>query len=87
MAHCETGEIASLDHFRRTLSNEEFDRAVMPAAFLSDHARQSFERTGRAKLGRNDICPCGSRKKFKHCCMSIPRAVERKEESLIVAPW
>jgi len=22
-----------------------------------------------AKLGRNDPCPCGSGKKFKHCCM------------------
>jgi uncharacterized protein YecA (UPF0149 family) len=21
------------------------------------------------KLGRNDPCPCGSNKKFKHCCM------------------
>ncbi len=23
------------------------------------------------KVGRNDKCPCGSRKKFKHCCGSI----------------
>jgi uncharacterized protein YecA (UPF0149 family) len=21
------------------------------------------------KLGRNDPCPCGSNRKFKHCCM------------------
>jgi uncharacterized protein YecA (UPF0149 family) len=21
------------------------------------------------KLGRNDPCPCGSAKRFKHCCM------------------
>jgi uncharacterized protein YecA (UPF0149 family) len=21
------------------------------------------------KLGRNDLCPCGSAKKFKKCCM------------------
>ncbi|MBR2151422.1 MAG: SEC-C domain-containing protein [Prevotella sp.] len=20
------------------------------------------------KVGRNDLCPCGSGKKFKHCC-------------------
>jgi preprotein translocase subunit SecA len=20
-----------------------------------------------AKVGRNDLCPCGSKKKFKHC--------------------
>jgi uncharacterized protein YchJ len=22
----------------------------------------------REKIGRNDPCPCGSKKKFKHCC-------------------
>ena len=21
------------------------------------------------KLGRNDLCPCGSRKRFKRCCL------------------
>ena len=21
------------------------------------------------KLGRNDLCPCGSRKRFKKCCL------------------
>lgn len=21
------------------------------------------------KLGRNDLCPCGSAKLFKHCCL------------------
>lgn len=24
---------------------------------------------GSAKVGRNTLCPCGSGKKFKHCCM------------------
>lgn len=23
-----------------------------------------------AKVGRNDLCPCGSGKKFKNCCMN-----------------
>ena len=23
------------------------------------------------KVGRNDKCPCGSGKKYKHCCGSI----------------
>ena len=26
-------------------------------------------RTG-AKVGRNDVCPCGSGKKYKKCCLS-----------------
>ena len=25
---------------------------------------------GREKVGRNDPCPCGSGKKYKHCCLS-----------------
>ena len=24
----------------------------------------------RAKVGRNDACPCGSGRKFKHCCQA-----------------
>ena len=23
------------------------------------------------KVGRNDKCPCGSEKKYKHCCGSV----------------
>src|SRR4051812_44572358 len=66
MAHMETGEINSLEHFREVLSDDEFARAVRPVnpAFLSAPVRETFERTGRAKLGRNDACPCGSGKKF-----------------------
>lgn len=26
---------------------------------------------GKNKIGRNDPCPCGSGKKFKHCCMVL----------------
>ena len=25
------------------------------------------------KLGRNDLCPCGSRRKFKNCCLKTAR--------------
>ena len=25
-----------------------------------------------AKVGRNETCPCGSGKKYKHCCESKP---------------
>ena len=28
------------------------------------------------KLGRNDPCPCGSGKKYKHCCLEQDRAAE-----------
>jgi hypothetical protein len=26
------------------------------------------------KLGRNDLCPCGSGKKYKHCCLNAGTA-------------
>lgn len=26
------------------------------------------KRTGKNKIGRNERCPCGSGKKYKHCC-------------------
>lgn len=32
------------------------------------------------KIGRNEPCPCGSGKKFKHCCGS-PRAVPVEESA------
>lgn len=28
------------------------------------------ERRSEPKVGRNDLCPCGSGKKFKQCCGS-----------------
>ena len=30
-------------------------------------AQGAMQRTGGTKVGRNDPCPCGSRKKYKHC--------------------
>jgi uncharacterized protein YecA (UPF0149 family) len=28
-----------------------------------------YKAQGVVRIGRNDPCPCGSGKKFKHCCM------------------
>jgi len=30
--------------------------------------RKKRLKTGGKKVGRNDPCPCGSGKKYKHCC-------------------
>lgn len=35
------------------------------------HHPTPFQRAAR-KVGRNDACPCGSRKKFKKCCLWKP---------------
>jgi len=32
-----------------------------------------------AKIGRNDLCLCGSGKKYKRCCMARDEAVAREE--------
>lgn len=49
----------------------EFAPQIMGGAPLTGHApaeRPAPERTpGAAKVGRNDPCPCGSGKKYKHC--------------------
>ena len=34
------------------------------------------------KVGRNDPCPCGSGKKYKHCCMRQDEPVENSPEDL-----
>src|SRR3984885_16350978 len=31
-----------------------------------------------AKIGRNDLCPCGSGKKYKRCCMANDAAAARE---------
>lgn len=43
-------------------------------ALLESQKRQPAPSLGNAevhtrKIGRNDLCPCGSGKKFKHCCI------------------
>lgn len=39
-------------------------------ANLSARARRELERSGRTMVSRNSPCPCGSRKRFKRCCMT-----------------
>jgi hypothetical protein len=46
-------------------------------------ARGTTMRRAVAKLGRNDPCPCGSGKKYKHCC--IEKDAERLHHSSAVA--
>jgi len=35
------------------------------------------------KIGRNDPCPCGSGKKYKHCCISVSRALSDELSDLL----
>lgn len=43
-----------------------------------------------AKIGRNDACPCGSGKKYKHCCLraaSKPRRPAPPQAAASGLPW
>jgi transposase-like protein len=44
--------------------------------FYMHNSAQPPETYGRPepKTGRNDLCPCGSGKKYKHCCLAKPTA-------------
>lgn len=42
-----------------------FGRTTPPNKYLSKD-------TDEARLGRNDLCGCGSGKKYKHCCRGVP---------------
>jgi uncharacterized protein YecA (UPF0149 family) len=86
MGDVRSGEINSLEHFRNALTEDELSRFVRPVEVLGPGASATLAKTGRAKIGRNDPCLCGSGKKFKRCCMQLPEPVEQAP-SLIVAPW
>jgi uncharacterized protein len=49
-------------------------RAGRPAAGVMEQvALFDLHRQGKTKPGRNDRCPCGSGRKFKHCCSTKDR--------------
>ena len=39
-----------------------------------------------AKIGRNEPCPCGSSKKYKHCCLQQQEAAARALAAAAVRP-
>lgn len=39
------------------------------------------------KAGRNDVCPCGSGKKYKNCCLNKPTVSEKLKKGKIKAKW
>jgi len=56
-----TGEVMTEEEMKRRIKqypgSEKFFRGVPPQPL-------------REKTGRNDLCPCGSGKKFKKCCLT-----------------
>ena len=46
----------------------DFYHETIDNMIISWREGQYFTRTKTIKVGRNDLCPCGSGKKFKKCC-------------------
>ena len=42
--------------------------AKVAAASRGGNGKKQVAKVGGRKIGRNDPCPCGSGKKYKHCC-------------------
>lgn len=53
------------DGLDEMLDEDELEPYEPPANVF--HTGGTYVRT-EAKVGRNDLCPCGSGKKFKKCC-------------------
>ena len=57
---------------RRVRSEEDVKRQQVIKVTASSGGGDAEEKkkpvTKGAKVGRNDACPCGSGKKYKHCC-------------------
>ncbi len=53
--------------------HQELDEAGNPVPAEEQQAATGLQRVEREgpKVGRNDACPCGSGKKYKHCCGKI----------------
>ncbi|MDR1084707.1 MAG: preprotein translocase subunit SecA [Deltaproteobacteria bacterium] len=49
------------------LAPKEREHTVMSRRSDEESVKAQPNRRGHAKVGRNDLCPCGSGKKFKHC--------------------
>lgn len=48
---------------------------------LNEHLKK---KTNESKLGRNDMCGCGSNRKYKHCCKDLPEELRTSWSELSI---
>lgn len=71
----QTGEVLSKAHRERLVAGLPETVRRIAAVWRDPAVAFSREVPARsAKVGRNEVCPCGSGKKFKKCCGSGPRS-------------
>jgi len=49
------------------MQHADYEEALAAGAEGSEETAAGGARAERQKIGRNDPCPCGSGKKYKHC--------------------
>ena len=60
-----TGEIYDEQTMREKFTDDEINEHFKP---VNPTAKQMNRRP--PKVGRNELCPCGSGRKFKKCCLN-----------------
>lgn len=51
---------------------EDYDRIqTLSLHYAKSRIATQKRHTPKHKIGRNEFCPCGSEKKYKHCCMQL----------------
>ena len=56
-------------NFLRSTDIEPADRERIEGISVEQARRRVARHSG--KIGRNELCPCGSGKKFKKCCIGM----------------
>jgi preprotein translocase subunit SecA len=52
----------------RREEDKKISTPISRAAGATKQVAKNVPRVGGQKIGRNDLCVCGSGKKYKHCC-------------------
>ena len=69
----ETGEILSPEEYKKLQAKYLLEsNAVELNKWVPMEAKPTAQQLSRKppRVGRNDMCPCGSGKKFKKCCLN-----------------
>jgi preprotein translocase subunit SecA len=61
-------DVARMIYHVNVVRREEPQKAPVGAQAAAGGSKKQQAKVGGKKVGRNDPCPCGSGKKYKHCC-------------------
>lgn len=65
---------------KRIVDMTEIERlALLALGFLHRKPQRTPFQPVASKVGRNELCPCGSGKKFKLCCLDLAKAHDLEE--------